>query len=54
VNSGVDQAAVRAILPTEVRETDKLCLDGNIEQWGRSGVAFVLNVTDLAAAHGER
>jgi hypothetical protein len=55
VNPGVDPAAVRAILPTEVRETVKLYLDGKIDQWfslqGRSGVAFILNVTDPAAAH---
>ena len=54
VNSGVDPAAVRSILPTEVRETVKLYLDGKIDQWfslqGRSGVAFILNVTDPAAA----
>jgi hypothetical protein len=55
INPGVDPAAVRAILPTEVRETVKLYLDGKIDQWfslqGRSGVAFILNVTDTAAAH---
>ncbi|MDI4231411.1 hypothetical protein OZ411_01105 [Bradyrhizobium sp. Arg237L] len=55
VNPGVDLAAVRAILPTEVRETVKLYLDGKIDQWyslqGRAGVAFILNVTDPAAAH---
>jgi hypothetical protein len=55
VNSGADPAAVRAILPTEVRETVSLYLDGKIDQWfslqGRSGVAFILNVTDPAAAH---
>lgn len=55
VNPGVDPAAVRTILPTEVRETVKLYLDGKIDQWyslqGRSGVAFILNVTDPAAAH---
>ena len=55
VNPGVDPAAVRSILPTEVRETVKLYLDGKIDQWfslqGRSGVAFILNVTDPAAAH---
>ena len=54
VNPGVDPAAVRAILPTEVRETVKLYLDGKIDQWfslqGRNGVAFMLNVTDPAAA----
>jgi hypothetical protein len=55
VNAGVDPAAVRAILPVEVRETVKLYLDGKIDQWfslqGRSGVAFILNVTDTATAH---
>jgi hypothetical protein len=55
VNPGVDPAAVRSILPTEVRETVKLYLDGKIDQWfslqGRNGVAFILNVTDPAAAH---
>jgi hypothetical protein len=55
VNSGVDPAAVRSILPAEVRETVKLYLDGKIDQWfslqDRSGVAFILNVTDPAAAH---
>ena len=52
-NPGVDAAAVRSILPTEVRETVKLYLDGKIDQWfslqDRSGVAFILNVTDPAA-----
>lgn len=51
---GTDLAAARAILPTEVRETVKLYLDGKIDQWyslqGRIGVAFILNVTDTAAA----
>jgi hypothetical protein len=55
VNSGADPAAVQSILPTEVRETVKLYLDGKIDQWfslqDRSGVAFILNVTDLVAAH---
>ena len=55
LNPGVDPAAARAILPTEVRETVKLYLDGNIDQWyslqGRPGVVFILNVTDTAAAH---
>ena len=54
INSGADPAAVRAILPKEVRETLQLYLDGKIDQWfslqGRSGVAFILNVTDQAAA----
>jgi hypothetical protein len=55
INRGVDPAAVRSILPNEIRETVKLYLDGKIDQWfslqGRSGVAFLLNVTDPAAAH---
>jgi hypothetical protein len=55
INPGADLAAARAILPTEVRETVKLYLDGKIDQWyslqGRAGVAFILNVTDPAAAH---
>jgi hypothetical protein len=52
---GVDMAAARAILPTEVKETVNLYLDGKIDQWFslqvRPGVAFILNVTDTAAAH---
>jgi hypothetical protein len=54
INPGVDPASVRAILPTEVRKTVDLYLDGKIDQWyalqGRMGVVFILNVTDLAAA----
>jgi len=54
INPGVDPAAVRSILPNEVRETVKLYLDGKIDQWfslqDRNGVAFILNVTDPAAA----
>jgi hypothetical protein len=55
VNPGVDPAVLRSLLPNEIRETVKLYLDGKIDQWfslqGRSGVAFLLNVTDPAAAH---
>jgi hypothetical protein len=54
VVSGADPAKLRATLPAEVRETVKLYLDGKIDQWfslqGRAGVAFILNVTDTAAA----
>jgi hypothetical protein len=54
VNPGADPGAVRAILPTEVRDTVNLYLEGKIDQWfslqGRSGVAFILNVTDPAVA----
>ena len=55
LNPGIDLAAARAILPAEIRETAKLYLDGKIDQWyslqERRGVAFILNVTDTAAAH---
>ena len=55
INAGADVAAARAILPNEVRETVQLYLDGKIDQWyslqDRTGVAFILNVTDVAAAH---
>jgi hypothetical protein len=55
LNPGVEFAQARAILPTEVRETAKLYLDGKIDQWyslqEKRGVAFILNVTDVAAAH---
>jgi hypothetical protein len=55
INPGVDPAAVQSILPNEVRETVKLYLAGKIDQWfslqGRSGVVFILNVTDPGAAH---
>jgi hypothetical protein len=54
VNRGVDRNAVRAVLPSEVRETVDLYLDGKIDQWfslqGRDGVAFILNVSDTVAA----
>jgi hypothetical protein len=54
INPGADTAAGRGILPREVRETVDLYLDGKIDQWfslqERVGVAFILNVTDVAAA----
>lgn len=54
INAGVDVAAARRVLPEEVRATVNLYLDGKIDQWfslqGRSGVAFILNVTDVEAA----
>jgi hypothetical protein len=54
VNKGIDLTAVRAVLPTEVRETVNLYLDGKIDQWfslqGKNGVAFILNVSDTAVA----
>src|SRR5215475_687908 len=52
---GTDMSQVQRILPTEVRETAQLYLDGKIEQWysleDRAGVAFILNVTDVNQAH---
>ena len=55
LNQGVDPTAARAILPTEVRETVRLYLDGKIDQWysleDRPGVVFILNMTDTQAAH---
>jgi Muconolactone delta-isomerase len=54
IPADVDPAKVRAILPKEARETVDLYLAGKIDQWyslqGRKGVAFILNVTDTAAA----
>ena len=55
VNPGVEREKVLAILPEEVRDTANLYLDGKIDQWysqqNGKGVVFILNVTDLAAAH---
>ena len=55
LNAGVDPAKVAAILPSEVRDTVGLYLNGKIDQWyslqDRKGVVFILNVTDPAAAH---
>jgi hypothetical protein len=49
-------AGVRSLLPTEVRDTVRLYLDGVIDQWfiqqDNSGVVFLLNVTDADKAHG--
>lgn len=50
-----DLQLARRILPSEVRATVDLYLDGKIDQWyslqDRTGVAFILNVTDPATAH---
>src|SRR3974390_3357464 len=55
INPGFEQSQVFAVLPQEVQETVDLYLDGKIEQWyslqGKPGVAFIINVTDPAAAH---
>ncbi len=45
----------KPVLPSEVRDTVKLYLDGKIDQWfvkqDQSGVVFLMNVTDLKEAH---
>jgi hypothetical protein len=50
-----DLAAVRGVLPDEVRETVKLYLQGKISDWyarkDQPGVVFILNVSDPAEAH---
>ena len=55
INPGVDQAQVNAILPSEVKDTVNLYLAGKIDQWSslqdRKGLAFIVTVTDPAAAH---
>ena len=52
--SGTDMQLVQHTLPTEVRETAQLYLEGKIDQWyslqDRAGVAFILNVTDVSQA----
>lgn len=51
---GADFQRVQSILPSEMRATAELYLQGKIDQWysleDRNGVAFILNVTDPAAA----
>ena len=43
------------VLPSEVRETVRLYLDGKIDQWylkqDQTGVVFVMNLTDPQEAH---
>ena len=52
---GTDMQLVQRTLPTEVRETAQLYLEGKIDQWYslqyRAGVAFILNVMDVNQAH---
>ncbi len=54
ITPGASIASVRAILPSEVRETVQLYLAGRIDQWfsraDTNGVVFLLNATDLAQA----
>ena len=46
--------SIEQILPSEVRATVQLYLDGKIDQWfvkqDRSGVVFILNETDAEQA----
>ena len=55
INPGVERDKVFEILPEEDRDTANLYLDLKIDQWysqqNGKGVVFILNVTDLAAAH---
>ena len=50
-----DMRLVQRTLAAEVRATAELYLEGMIDQWysleSRRGVAFILNVTDIGAAH---
>jgi hypothetical protein len=54
VKSDVDRAQLMKLMPSEVRETVKLYLDGKIQQWyARSdgkGVVFILNCSSVAEA----
>ncbi len=54
VDRGVDLAAVRAIVPAEVKATVALYLAGKIDQWfslrDRNGVVFILTGSDVPAA----
>src|SRR5262245_4418801 len=51
---GADPQLARRILPSEVRATAQRCLECNSDPWyslpGRTGVAFILNVTDANEA----
>jgi hypothetical protein len=50
-----DPAAMRAIMPSEVKATVQLYLDGKLDQWyvrqDGKGVVFLLNVTSVDEAH---
>ena len=54
INDDANLNKLRAILPTEARETVKLYLQGKIDQWfslrDRKGVVFILNQSNIAAA----
>jgi hypothetical protein len=52
---GADMQLVQRTLAAEMRATAELYLEGKIDQWysleNRPGVVFILNVTDMGAAH---
>jgi hypothetical protein len=53
--AGVTREQVMAVMPTEIRETVQLYLNGKIREWysrgdGR-GVIFLLDTRDVAEAH---
>src|SRR6516225_12419331 len=52
---GTDMQLVQRTLAAEMRATAELYLGGKIDQWysleNRPGVVFILNVTDMGAAH---
>src|SRR5262250_1235062 len=52
---GTDMGRVQRTLAAEVRSTAELYLEGRIDQWysleNRPGVVFILNATDIGAAH---
>ncbi len=54
IKPDADRSQLPAVLPSEVRETVKLYLDGKIQQWyARAdglGVIFILNVSSVADA----
>ena len=56
ITSGATGAALRPVMPSEVRETVKLYLAGKIDQWyvrkDTNGVVFLMNVTTVEEAHG--
>ena len=54
IKADADRSKLPGVMPSEVRDTVKLYLDGKIQQWwGRGdgrGVMFILNVTTAADA----
>jgi hypothetical protein len=56
IKPGIRFDQVNAALPGEVRETVNFYLAGKVDQWyslegGRPGLAFILNMSDVHAAH---